>query len=192
MHHLVQANKGIMGIGTLIIFIAIIIVSAVAAAVLIGSAGSLEGRSMAAQRGTEEQVTGGIQIVNVVGGDARNHSKVDDLEVMMRLKPGSDPINFNTTVFTIDTRITTQTIRYIGNQTPTRSYYSLSYLQSGVSHRYGYLSLGDTAIANLKLATNITEQEEVTVQAIPRAGGITKIRFRTPNVMVDKRIFLYP
>lgn len=185
-------NKGIMGIGTLIIFIAIIIVSAIAAAVFIGSGASMEQRAMATEKGTEQEVTTGILVVSVVGLDARTDQEIEELEVLMRLKAGSDPINFNTTVFTIDTQESTQILTYAGNTTATTSTYNLTYIQSGVNHEFGYLVLGDTVLAVLELSDAITEHEEVTVQAIPRVGGVRQVVFRTPNVLVKRRTFLYP
>jgi len=186
------SNKGIMGIGTLIIFIAIIIVSAIAAAVFIGSGASMEQRTLAAQKGTEQEVTTGVVVVNIVGLDARNDSNIEVLEVMMRLRSGSDPINLNTTVFTIDTQQSTQIIKYGGNGTASRSQYNVTFFQTGVNHKPGYITLGDTAKATLMLSDPITEHEEVTFQVVPRVGGVRRHVFRTPNVLVKRRTFLYP
>ena len=187
-----SGSKGLMGIGTLIIFISIIVVAAIAAAVFIGSGASMEQRALAARKGTEQEVSTGVLIVSIIGMDARNDSNIEDIEVMIRLKAGSDPINFNTTVFTVDTQRATQVLTFGGNGSASTNTYNLSYIQRGVSNKFGYLSLGDTAMVNLRLSQPITEHEEVTFQVVPRVGNIKQVMFRTPDVLIKKRTFLYP
>ena len=59
-------NKGEMGVGTLIIFIAVILVAAVAAAVLISTAGSLQQRALVTGGQAEQGVSTGAEAVSVM------------------------------------------------------------------------------------------------------------------------------
>jgi flagellin FlaB len=186
-----KKDKGMMGIGTLIVFIAILIVAAVAASILISTSGTFGTRALATQKGTEEEISTGMIISSVIGMNGTDGS-VETLEIMARLRTGSDPINFNKTVITVDTMEGSQLMTYSGDNTTSTGLFYVNYLQEGTAHIDGYLSLGDTAIISVNLPQAIVEHVSLTIQIIPRVGGITKIRFTTPTSILYYRIFLYP
>jgi archaeal flagellin FlaB len=184
-------NRGTTGIGMLIIFIAVIVVSAVAAAVLIGAGGSLEQRSLSTMKGTEQEVASGLSIYSIIGSDGSVDGTLNNLEMLVKLRPGSDPVSLNSTVITIDGRISSQMLRYTDG-TATAGEYTVYYLRRGGSALPGYINLGDSAVINISLTTPIGPDEKLVIQIIPAQGGVRRIGFTTPNVVVDKRVFLFP
>lgn len=186
-----RRNRGLMGIGTLIIFIAVVVVSAVAAAVLIGSGGSLEQRSITTMKGTEQEVTTGISVYSIIGSDASDDGRIEELELLVRLRPGSDPLNLNSTVITVDGRSSFQSLLYSG-ASATNGTYSVYYLRRGGAPLPDYLNLGDSAIINVTLNRSIGPDERIILQIIPAQGGVRRLGFTTPNAMLDQRIFLFP
>lgn len=185
-------DKGMMGIGTLIIFIAVVVVAAVAAAVLIGSGGSLEQRSMTTMKGTEQEVTSGLSVYSIIGSDASVDGRIGRLEMLVRLRPGSDPINLNTTILTIDRHGTFESLSYSNAPSATSGAYGIFYLRRSGTPIDGYINIGDSVIVNVTLANTIGPDERVIMQIIPAQGGVRRVGFTTPNAMLDQRIFLFP
>ena len=60
-------DRGQVGVGTLIVFIAMVLVAAIASGVLINAAGLLQTKSAEASEESSEQVSNRIQVVNSIG-----------------------------------------------------------------------------------------------------------------------------
>ena len=89
-----------MGIGTLIVFIAMVLVAAIAAGVLINTAGFLQTQAEATGEESTAQVTNNVDIVSSVGIDTNSPSDDTDIEqinLVLKKSPGSDPIDLTQT-----------------------------------------------------------------------------------------------
>ena len=190
-------NKGEMGIGTLIIFIAMILVAAVAAAVLMSTAGNLQQRALVTGGQAEQAVATGAEVVSVTATNASSSHAVTYFEVLLRLQAGSDPLNFNNTVILIDTADSSWNMDYAGNgetwsSTSTTGAYAVEWVKQGPDYEGGYLSRGDVVKAKFNISSSVSENQRVRLKLIPRVGSPTVVEFTTPDVMTENRISLWP
>ena len=99
-------NKGISCIGVLIIFIAMILVAAVAAMVLLQTVGSLEGQALQTGKESTGEVSTKLRITSITGvtNNATDPYALEYLRIIARLAPGSSNIDLNNTLMTISTK----------------------------------------------------------------------------------------
>jgi len=106
-------RKAEMGVGTLIIFIAMLLVAAVAAGVLIQTAGSLQEQSLATGDQATSQISTHAETIEVSATDGRN-GNITYFQELIKLSPGSDPIKLAQIIFTFNTKDRTGTLKYRG------------------------------------------------------------------------------
>jgi flagellin FlaA/flagellin FlaB len=87
-------DRGQVGIGTLIVFIAMVLVAAIAAGVLINTAGFLQTKSEQTGQESSAQVSNRVQVVSAFG-TVSNDEKVTDISLTVMRGSGSDDINLS-------------------------------------------------------------------------------------------------
>lgn len=85
-------KKGLISLETLIIFIAVVLIAALSASVLIRNSGILSQRALTVSEESRERLISGVDIISVSGQANITDESINDLEILMRLKPGSQPV----------------------------------------------------------------------------------------------------
>jgi flagellin FlaB len=196
-------KKGAQGIGTLIIFIAMILVAAVAAGVLIQTASSLQSKSLDVGRQSQEKITTDIEVVQVYAGSVAQPTSdgsidnLDPITMVVRLGSGSVPIKLNDLLIKMDTTAGSQTVATAlidGTGAATAALYNVNYISNGgVAGTANYISTGDLAeITFLKDANAIGEGETATIRLLTKNGAVKPVDLTTPSAMTQTTTYLFP
>jgi flagellin FlaB len=87
-----------IGIGTLIVFIAMVLVAAVAASVIIQTAENLQQRAYAVSKQTIQDVSSGVRVISVTGYTDANKTRIQYLAIAITPRAGSYDIDLNKTL----------------------------------------------------------------------------------------------
>jgi flagellin FlaB len=142
-----------VGIGTLIIFIAMVLVAAVAAAVLIQTSGTLQQKAQSTGKQATQEVSSNLIVKNIEGVRAKNSatdmsSTIDLLKLKVGLNVGSHSVDVNQVVVSITDGTTANNLVYAGNHK--------SYANIGASD--GEMDNFNSSNAATNLQTLLTQQ----------------------------------
>jgi flagellin FlaB len=114
-----ENTRAQVGIGTLIIFIAMVLVAAVAAAVLIQTSGILQQKAQQTGKQSTQEVSSNLMIKNIEGIRAKTgdnlSSTIDLLKLQVGLNVGSAPVDVKQVVISITDGTTAHNLVYAGN-----------------------------------------------------------------------------
>lgn len=96
-----ENKKAMVGIGTLIVFIAMILVAAVAASILIRTSENLEQRAQAVATQTTKEVSAGLSVEDITGYTNENKTRITHLLLIVRPRAGSLDIDLSSVIITI-------------------------------------------------------------------------------------------
>lgn len=117
---LVKNNTAQVGIGTLIIFIAMVLIAAVAASVLIQTSGVLQQQAQSTGKQATQEVSSNLIVKSIEGVRAKNSSTVmasdiSLLKVKVGLNVGSSPVDLNQLIITLSDGSNTNDLLYGNN-----------------------------------------------------------------------------
>ena len=199
-------KRGEMGIGTLIIFIAMVLVAAVAATVLITTADELQMQAYSTGRTAREDVSTGLTVVHVYGDRQwvnQNNDTIQNLTIKVKLQAGSDPVDLNQMIVQISDGNKIVDYSFEGSADADLAYHynatvELDPDEHDVFAANDIMTEGTLVALDFDLAAYINDatdgpdlnfdtQQEVTCKLIPKHGIPSLVKFTTPSVYADER-----
>jgi archaellin len=207
MRTLQNDKKAMSGISTLIIFIALILVAAIAALVLLQTVGTLQSQAIATGTESRKQVSGQLQVIGVTGVGPDSTNDRTYLRILTKLSPGGQKIGLAGTTINYTDGISNQTgITYavsscnntesqcatnFGAGTPTTSEYDVVFLGQGDSYSSESIDTGQL-VEIWYHCPDLTTNKDVTITIYPDKGSVSQISFKTPTSYDSKYVTLYP
>lgn len=200
-----KEEKGEMGVGTLIIFIAMIIVAAVAATVLIQTAYQLQQQAEETGNIAIQDVATGFKIIHM-GGQvnlASSPPELSTIEIKVGLLAGSPAIDMKNVLIEITDGTTDVTLNYTSrdvlapNATYAATEFTAVVLRDMPPANWAtqhVMTQGDIVkiiINATAVGLNLTPQSQVTLQIIPKHGVPTYAAFMVPATLTTKYVDLY-
>ena len=179
-----------MGVGTLIIFIAILLVVAVAAGVLIQTSSSLQQQALSTGSQATGQISTNAQVLEISAIDGLD-GNLENFSMLMRLAPGSSPITLEDAIVSLASKNTSQSFTYTEDAATTEEF-SVNYLQQGPDSQTGVLVRGDVVELVFIGERSFVESEDLHINFLPRIGTATRTSFSLPMVISTQRVYVYP
>jgi len=197
-------ERGQVGIGTLIVFIALVLVAAIAAGVLINTAGFLQSQAEATGEESTSQVADGLQVQTSTA--VATSGEINTIELKVGLAAGSSPVNVteSTIEWVGESNATTLTIEDVDSTAGSPSSDSHAFVDTS-SDSLELTSQGDTATIYISDGTEgplsgsisddsltgtnsdlpMTEDDRATVTITTSSGAQTVTELSVPNILQD-------
>jgi len=191
-----------VGIGTLIIFIAMVLVAAVAAAVLIQTSGVLQQKAQTTGMETVQEVASNLEVTQIVGAVNGDKDNFTAINITMKVMAGADAIDVSQFVLALqDKTDRTDGIVYdnYGNNT-SAVFFQVFELRdddeslnaSGFSDTV--INSGDLVyISIIPGSMTFPTREPVRIEIKPEFGSSVILEFNTPSSYgTNDNVVLYP
>ena len=208
-----RKDVGSIGIGAMIVFIAMVLVAGIAASVLIQTSTKLESQALQTGRETTAEVSTGIAIYDIEGY-APDNGQIEKMVIMVRPRAGSDGIDLGETYVELSNSTKKVILNYTSSCYDNDAGEDDIFANTGVfpesdASKFGVLVVedadnsftsatdvvmnrGDKAFICINCTScfgNISERTDMWGMVVPEIGAQGIIAFRTPASYSGKNVF---
>jgi flagellin-like protein len=176
-------TRGQVGIGTLIVFISMVLVAGIAAGVLVNSAGQLQAQAQQTGEESTAEVSDTIRLTTILGNGTANDT-IDEVNVTTRLAAGSDSVNLSEVLFTIEADGETDVIN--------SEEFNITEVRGDLVNNGTLTEQGDVASININFDNtdidNIEPKGEIRIVVQSPSGSKSEARGQAPTDITDSQI----
>jgi flagellin FlaB len=207
MRKILNKDVGSIGIGAMIVFIAMVLVAGIAASVLIQTSTTLESQALLTGKETTAEVATGLSVVSIEGH--KDGSTLDLLAITVRPRAGSEDIDLGETVIEISDSATKNFLTYDdttytgstwidgdlfrwANYTNDAIHFSIIVLEdadnSCSSEATAVINSGDYVILGVNVSQcfgGLSPRQDVWGMVVPEDGSPGVINFKCPPSFTD-------
>jgi archaeal flagellin FlaB len=196
-------SRAEVGVGTMIVFIASILVAAIAAGVLISTSQKLQSKSLDTGNQATLNVVGTLSVLYIQGVRSGTTSAdlIDQLDLTVQLAAGSDPVDLSTMVIYIHDGTNEVVIDTCvpGGAVAADNEFAMN-IARGAATDCGNILSGDLVYFHLGLAGGapvevipggIAENSQVTIRMVPQHGTPVLVAFTVPAFGSGERVILW-
>ncbi|MBX0295510.1 archaellin/type IV pilin N-terminal domain-containing protein [Haloarcula nitratireducens] len=191
-------DRGQVGIGTLIVFIAMVLVAAIAAGVLINTAGFLQSSAEETGQQSSDQITNRLEVVNTVGNVDQSSGSVTSVELTVKKAPGAGNIDLSSTIAQMVHSSGSYDLIYSDSDSPSGKKFGVKSVQDAPDSDTSLTSTGSAVINDPADRAKITiqvddseiigsnglkEGDTATIQLNTQSGGTTTVRLVVPETL---------
>ena len=205
-----------IGIGTMIIFIAMVLVAGIAASVLIQTATKLESQAMVTGSETTAEVATGIAVADIQGHADTSAERLDKLAILIRPRAGSFDVDLSTVVLELSDSNNKYILSYDSNNfqltAAVSGVFSTNAFDTLTADDFGVIVLedadgslsatnpvinrGDKVLLTVNASTTfgsggIAGRTDIWGRVAPENGVAGVLAFRTPASITDAVCDLY-
>lgn len=171
---ILRNDRGEVGVGTLIIFIAMVLVAAVAASVIIGTAGSLQQRAQTTGKEATTEVSSNLKVLDIFGTRNNTTANLWNIKIQFQLPAGGQRLAMDDLVLRYSDGQTLRWYNFSGTNN-----YTLSWIR-GVGTN-NVIAPGDLVELTFNTVSGeLAPRTTVSVQVLPSLGNPVDLTLKTP------------
>ncbi|HLE98216.1 MAG TPA: archaellin/type IV pilin N-terminal domain-containing protein [Candidatus Thermoplasmatota archaeon] len=186
-----EQDRAEVGVGTLIVFIAMVLVAAVAAAVLINTSGTLQQRAQATGKEATQEVSSNLKLEAAYGNrSATSATSMEMLSLNVGLAAGATNLDLSQLVVRYSDGTNVRELTYSSAATTAAAGWGTATTKFGLvelrdqdnsfSASAPVVNSGDL-VKLLVFDTDLSPRTDVTILIIPETGGTVPADFSTPS-----------
>ncbi|HEX2022409.1 MAG TPA: archaellin/type IV pilin N-terminal domain-containing protein [Candidatus Thermoplasmatota archaeon] len=173
-----------VGVGTLIVFIAMVLVAAVAAAVIIGTSGNLQQRAATTGKEATQEVSSNVKVIGIEGLRNTTSSNVYTFQLKLALAAGAQDVDLSQMILRFSDGSVVRNYQ-LGGAYP----FTLSWIR-GVGTN-NVMKAGDLVeLSFTRIDGEVAPRTDFELLLVPETGADVYLSVRTPPTYSDHTIIL--